>query len=286
MFDLFSSLDHPHAPFGAHDPHALAASFPGGEGTDHTGVDQAHVPQEQHHHGAVTDDGSPPSSDEELDRHSPAGNDPPAPGVHNPEDHLLMSAADFERDGQYDPVHHCNVVGNVASDMAFVHQQTNGSCSLMAQEQFVERYRGIRVSEAALEKLAGSWGVYTPEGGTTFPGQDAILDYYDVPHQRFTRASMDMLDGATRSGNDALISVDARHFYHDATIPPDSPHAVAVVGKGLDPSDGTTRGYYFTDSNTPGHARYLTLDELYHCWYGDMITVPGDVALDSRGTQP
>ena len=187
----------------------------------------------------------------------------------------VLSNSDFESDGQYDPVHHCQVLGDVASDLGFVQQQTNESCSLLAQEQFVQRHLGVNVSEQELEELAVSWGVYTPEGGTTFPGQDAILDYFNVPHQRFAEADLELLDQFTAKGYDALVGVDPRDFYNDPTIPPGSGHAVAIVGKGIDPDTTETKGYYFTDSNYPNTSRFLSVEDVDACWFRDMIVIPG-----------
>ena len=185
----------------------------------------------------------------------------------------LMSSSDFQSDGNYDPVHQCQVQGHVVDDMRHIHQQTHSSCSLMAQEQFVERYRGIEIPESELEALASSWGVYTPEGGTTFAGLDAVLDYYDVPHQRFTHTDADTLDQITSNGHDAIVSVDARYFYNDPTVPAGSGHAVAIVGKGIDPVTGQTKGYYFTDSNYPDTSRFLTVEELNGCWRHNLIAI-------------
>jgi hypothetical protein len=184
-----------------------------------------------------------------------------------------MSSADFQGDGQYDPIHHCQVLGDVLSDMQHIHQQTHESCALMAQEQFVERYCGVEIPEEVLEELAETWGVYTPEGGTTFAGFDAVLDYYNVPHQSFRATDFDTLDRIITDGQDGIIGVDPRHFYNDPTIPPGSGHAVAIVGKGIDQTTGETKGYYFTDSNCPGTSHFRTLAEIDACWDGDLIAV-------------
>jgi len=154
----------------------------------------------------------------------------------------------------------------------------------MAQEQFVERYLGVQISEADLEKLAASWGVYSPESGTTFAGLDAVLDYFDVPHQRVTQSDLEHLDATTQRGNDVVVSVDSREFYGDVTIPPDSGHAVAIIGKGVDPATGATTGYYFSDSNFPNSARYLTIPEVENAWYRDMIIIPSSVAAGNSST--
>jgi len=185
----------------------------------------------------------------------------------------VLDVGDFGADGSFDGVNGCIVEGNVTGDMEFVDQQTHGSCSLMAQEQFVERWIGEDVPEHVLEEIASGWGVYTPDGGTNFAGQDAILDFYGVPHQRYRNANIGMLEKAIADGNDAILGVDAREFYGDSFMPPNSGHAVSVVGRGIDPETQTTKGFYFTDSNYPGTTRFVSVNDLADCWLHDMIVV-------------
>jgi len=196
-------------------------------------------------------------------------------------DDSVLSPSDLHGGGTFDSVNNCIVEGDVLADMSYVDGQTANSCSLMAQEQFVERWVGKNIPEHVLEEIAASWGVYTPEGGTNFAGQDAILDYFGVPHQRYPTADLQMLEEAIANGNDAILGVDARDFYHDPTIPPQSGHAVSVVGRGIDPVTGETKGFYFTDSNYPQTARFVTAEELTKCWLGDMIVVNTDVQQEA-----
>ena len=92
-----------------------------------------------------------------------------------------LSPEDFQRNGTYDPKHNCVVEGSVLSDLVLVDKQTTGSCSLMAQEQFVERYLGHSVSEKELIDLAWDQGVYGQgvvgffNGGTNFAGLDLAV---------------------------------------------------------------------------------------------------------------
>jgi hypothetical protein len=181
---------------------------------------------------------------------------------------------DFQRNGNYDPIHKCTVEGNVLSDLSYVDQQTTGSCSLMAQEQFVERWTGRSVSEAELIDLAWDQGVYGWFGGTNFAGLDLVLDAYDVPHRRFTSSSISQLEHLLKNGCDALVGVDAGNFYNDASCGPDAAHAIAVVGRGVDYWSGNTTGFYVTDSNCPGTARFVTVQDFEACWRGDLIAVP------------
>lgn len=192
----------------------------------------------------------------------------------NPNLSSLVQPSEFEADGSFDPTNKCDVIGEVARDIPYVDRQTHGSCSLMAQEQFVERYIGEDVPESYLEWLGEEWKVYSPEGGTNFFGQDKVLDHFGVPHTRNTFAAISDLDEVTSRNNDVIIGVDARHFYDDPTIPSGSGHAVSIVGKGVDPQTRETTGYYFTDSNYPGTARFLSVAEVEDCWWNDMIVVP------------
>ncbi len=185
----------------------------------------------------------------------------------------VLDSGHFHAGGSFDTVNKCIVEGDVVEDMEFVDQQTHGSCSLMAQEQFVERWVGEDIPEEILEEIAGSWGVYTPDCGTNFAGQDAVLDYFGVPHQRYPTADIAILERALASGNDAILGVDAREFYSDPMIPPNSGHAVSVVGRGVDPETQATKGFYFTDSNYPGTVRFVSVERLSHCWLHDMIVV-------------
>lgn len=191
-----------------------------------------------------------------------------------PDADSLVFPKDFANSGEFDPKNGCIVVGNVMQDIPFVDQQTHGSCSLMAQEQFVERYIGKDLPESYLEWQAEQWGVYSPEAGTNFRGQDAILDYFDIPHDRQLFADTKDLEKAINQQWDVIIGVDARHFYNDAFIPEGSGHAVSVVGKGVDPGSKETRGFYITDSNYPGSARFITSEQLDRCWWNDMIVIP------------
>ena len=74
---------------------------------------------------------------------------------------------------------------------------------------------------------------------------------------------------------EALIGADARESYQDSSIPPGSGHAVALVGRGLDPATGGLQGFHVTDSNFPGGAHFIPTDQLAEAWYGnDMISIP------------
>jgi hypothetical protein len=193
-------------------------------------------------------------------------------GFFEPEE--LLRKNDFTNNGEFDLRYNCIVEGDVQTDLQYVDLQTHGSCSLMAQEQFVERYLGKDVAESELEEFAKSLGVYTPDNGTNFAGQDVILDAFGIPHQRYLDANIETLDKAVASNQDAILNVDAREFYQDSTMPPGTGHAVAVVGRGVDPATGATSGFYFTDSNFPKTARFVSIDQLNTCWTHQMITVP------------
>ena len=186
----------------------------------------------------------------------------------------LVDPSLLTHNGCFDPINNCIVEGDVASDIHFIQQQTGPTCSLMAQEQFIERITGDQISEEELERIASQMGIYDPNMGTSYDGWNAILNYYGIDNTRYYPANAEMLDAATRNGDDILIGVDAQKFYNDPTIPPGSGHAVAIVGRGVDPSSGQLNGYYITDSNYPGQAHFKTVAELEWMWERDMITVP------------
>ena len=191
-------------------------------------------------------------------------------------DNDVLSVSSFTDNGTYDPEHGCLVMGGVTEDIQYLDGQTGPTCSLMAQEQFVERYINHDIPEDVLEWRAETWGYYEPEGlgsGTNWMGQAAILEHFNIPHSRDFWASVDQLDASLKAGNDAIVGVDARAFYQDASMPSGAGHAVAVVGWGADPSSLETTGYYITDSNFPGTVRFLSRERLESCWFRDMISV-------------
>lgn len=205
--------------------------------------------------------------------------DPPCPDLDYPAEggysNGLMRSEEFVQHGRFDPVHNCRVEGNVTADLLLVDGQTTGSCSLMAQEQFVQRYTGQSISESELIDMAWKDGVYSWwGGGTTFAGWDSILDRFDVPHRRFNAAEIPQLEQFLGKGCDALVSVDASILYDDPSIGPDAGHAIAVVGRGMHSWTGKTTGFYITDSNFPGTTRFVPVEQFAACWRGDMIAVP------------
>lgn len=189
-----------------------------------------------------------------------------------------LTADAFQDGGRFDPVNECVVSGRVDQDIQYIQEQFGETCSLMAQEQFIYRYTGERYSEAELSALASEMGVFTPEGGTNFIGWDALLKATGVPtvSQYFT-AGPDQLHDIITSGHDALVGVDARTFYDDPNIPPGSGHAVSIVGYGNDPDSGAFKGYYFTDSNYPGQARFVEADAFHATWNNSFIAIPESV---------
>jgi len=193
-------------------------------------------------------------------------------------DEGLIYPSQFTEDGEttIDPQNGCSVVGDVARDIEYVNQQTSSSCSLMAQEQFVERAIGKPIPEDYLEWRAEEWGVYSPTAGTNWVGQTMVLEHFDIEYESSSWADVDDLERVTMDGTDAIIGVDARYFYNDASIPEGAMHAVAVVGKGYDTETGDLKGFYITDSNYPNAARFLTTAELEQCWAHDMITISPD----------
>lgn len=186
----------------------------------------------------------------------------------------LLVPGDFTINSSFDTKNNCIVHGNVADDIQYVDQQIHSSCSLMAQEQFIERYIGRDLPESYLEWQAEQWGVYSPDAGTSFYGQDALLKHFDIPHTRTLFADQTNLEIALDNGCDVLVGVDARYFYNDPTFPEGSGHAVAVVGKGVDTDTGGTCGYYLTDSNYPGTVRFVSTEAFDRCWWNDMISIP------------
>lgn len=189
----------------------------------------------------------------------------------------IVRASNFSADGTMDMKNNVIVEGNVANDIQFTDLQTHGSCSLMAQEQFVNRYIGQSLPEDYLEWLAGRAGVYSPDVGTDYNGQTLLLEHFHIPHERFT-GDIEDLDKTLSENKDVIIGVDAREFYGDATIPPGSGHAVAIVGRGLNPESHEVEGYYVTDSNYPQSAHFVSVEKLNGSWYGDMIAIPEKMA--------
>ena len=191
----------------------------------------------------------------------------------------IVHAGDFSENGMLDTKNHLVVVGDVASDINFVSKQTGPTCSLMAQEQFVHRLTGKPIPEEYLEWQAEKWRVYSPEIGTIPEGQDMILDHFNIPYDRCFSPDLDDIVKSMSKGNDVLVGVDARVFYQDPSIPPDSGHAVALVGRGLDPATGDLKGFYVTDSNFPGGAHFITTEQFAASWdRADMISVPEKLA--------
>ena len=187
----------------------------------------------------------------------------------------IVRSADFSFDGSMDTKNNLVVVGDVASDINFISEQTHGSCSLMAQEQFVHRLTGKPIPEEYLEWQAEKWGVYHPDLGTSWEGQEMILDHFNIPYDRDYFPDMDDIVRSMSKGNDVLIGVDAREFYQDPSIPPGSGHAVALVGRGIDPETGDLKGFYVTDSNYPMAAHFIPAERLEASLIGlDMISVP------------
>lgn len=188
----------------------------------------------------------------------------------------IVTEHHFTDNGNFDAKNNVIVEGNVADDIKYVDQQTHGSCSLMAQEQFVERYTGQPVPEEYLEWRAEKLGVYDPDLGTEFFGQTCVLDHFNIPYERHYLCDLKDLDGALQSDKDAIIGVDARVFYDDPSIPPGSGHAVAVVGRGIDPVTHEVKGYYVTDSNFADTAHFVDVERLENAWTGlsDMIVIP------------
>ena len=186
----------------------------------------------------------------------------------------IVTEHHFTDNGNYDVKNNVIVEGNVADDIKYVDQQTHGSCSLMAQEQFVERYTGQPIPEDYLEWRAEQWGVYDPDIGTDWGGQTMVLDHFHIPYERHLFSDLSDLDEALQSDNDMIIGVDARSFYGDSSIPPGSGHAVAVVGRGIDPETHEVKGYYVTDSNFSETAHFVDAERLNDSWGGDMIVIP------------
>ena len=185
----------------------------------------------------------------------------------------LVTSKDFTEDGNFDKKNNLIVIGNVEHDLHFVDQQTHGSCSLMAQEQFVHRYIGQSIPEDYLEWRAEKWGVYSPDCGTDVNGQTMILEHFSIPHERFM-GNLDDINKALAEHKDIIIGVDAREFYQNSSYPPGSGHAVAIVGAGLDPDTHELSGYYITDSNHPGAVHLVEVERLSNSWNHDLITVP------------
>lgn len=187
----------------------------------------------------------------------------------------IVTKNHFSDDGAYDHKNNLIVEGNVAHDMQYTKNQTHQSCSLMAQEQFVHRYYGKEIPESELEEMAQKIGIYNPNEGTYQWGFASILDWCHVPHQRLYGQDIKALDKAISENKDILINVDSRAFYNDKGCPPGSGHAVAVVGRGIDPTTHDTRGYYVTDTNCGGVAHFVPVERMNDSLLSyDFITIP------------
>jgi len=190
-------------------------------------------------------------------------------------DDALMSPRDFSSDSTFDEKHHLQVIGDIAEDIKYVEQQTHEDCALMSQEQFVHHYIGRPIPEDYLEWRAEQWGVYSPEAGTNFFGQTMILDHFGIPHSHHSLwGDIGDVNRALDNDESVMVGVDAREFYEDPTIPPGSGHQVAVVGKGVDPATHEIEGFYITDTNHPGTARFMNVDSFDKAWLKDMTSIP------------
>ena len=183
----------------------------------------------------------------------------------------LVYQNDFSQDGLFDYKNNLNVEGNVKEDMNYIQGQTHESCALMAQEQFINRVYDEHIPEAAMENYARSIGVYG-EDGTPLRFTATMLDECGISYEKCFNQTIDNLDSSVAMGRDSIICVDARLYYEDASIVPNSGHAVTVCGRGVD-DVGNVKGYYLTDSNTPGAVRFLSTERLEACWNRDMVTI-------------
>lgn len=186
----------------------------------------------------------------------------------------IVTEHHFSDDGSYDIKNDVVVEGNVVHDMQFTQQQTHGSCSLMAQEQFVHRYIGRAIPEDYLEWAAEKWGVYSPDIGTSEDGHTMVLEHFNIPYEQYSNMEIQDLSNAISDHQDIIIGVDAREFYGDPSIPPGSGHAVAVIGQGINPATHEVEGFYVTDSNFPESAHFISVEKMASSWWNDMITVP------------
>lgn len=183
----------------------------------------------------------------------------------------LVYENEFSQDGLFDYKNNLHVEGNVKEDMNYIQGQTHESCALMAQEQFINRVYDERIPEEVIENYARSIGVYG-ENGTPLRFTASMLDECGISYEKSFNQTMDNLDASISLGRDSIIGVDARLYYEDASIAPNSGHAVTVCGRGID-DVGKVKGYYLTDSNSPGAVRFLSVDRLESCWNRDMVTV-------------
>lgn len=194
----------------------------------------------------------------------------------------LVYENEFSPDGVFDYKNNLYVEGNVKEDMNYIQGQTHESCALMAQEQFINRVYDERIPEEAMENYARSIGVYG-EDGTPLRFTASMLDECGISYEKSFNQTIDNLDTSVAMGRDSIIGVDARLYYEDASIAPNSGHAVTVCGRGID-DVGNVKGYYLTDSNTPGAVRFLSTERLEACWNRDMVTVTDNRAYHSLTT--
>lgn len=186
----------------------------------------------------------------------------------------IVTEHHFTNGGSYDTKNDVIAEGNVLHDLQFTQQQTHSSCSLMAQEQFVHRYTGQAIPEDYLEWYAEKQGVYSPDLGTIEEGHTMILEHFNIPFEKSSFMGIEDLDNAISENKDIIIGVDAREFYGDPSIPPGSGHAVAVIGRGVNPTTHELEGFYVTDSNFPESAHFISVDKMEASWWNDMITIP------------
>lgn len=177
-------------------------------------------------------------------------------------------------DGEVDPIHGGIVFGNVAADSALVDQQSGETCALMAQEQIIEKYYGIDIPEGEMAAFAQEYGVFDPQNGTQRLGWNLFLDKFKIPHTRQYDCNIQDLADSIKNGNDVFLPVDMSDYSGNLSFPPGSGHAIVVTGGAMDPQTGEITGFYINDSNHAGTPVFKSLDQMKHCMWGEMISVP------------
>ena len=109
------------------------------------------------------------------------------------------------------------------------YQEEDYSCAIACQKNIIDSVFNSDVPEEMLSKVASSLGVYDPLTGTKLEDIGNLLDFFEIPNETTSNASLDLISEALESGQKLIAAVDSNVINGVEDMFP-SGHAVQVVG--------------------------------------------------------
>jgi hypothetical protein len=147
------------------------------------------------------------------------------------------------------------------------------TCAIRCQEFIIRQYTGLNLPEKFYVDEAKAHGWYHPGSGTTMPDVGSLLEYHNIPVNRFQDANIYNLTAELSKGHKVIVGVHADDLWSNNWVWRDIRQAMgfssadhAVVVTGIDTHDPDHLGVIVSDPGDGRVAATFPIEQFLPAW--------------------